>query len=381
MKSINRNILIIAGEASGDLHGSALIGELKKIDSSMNFFGIGGEKMKNSGMNILYSIDKLAFLGFTEVIKHIPFIKKVQREILRLVKEKEIKNAILIDYPGFNLSLAKKLKSSGLYIFYYISPQIWAWWGGRIKKIRLLINKMIVVFPFEEELYRKNNVDVVFVGHPLLERINEYDLIPKDEFYKKFNLDLTKDILLILPGSRKNEIAHIFPPAIKAAAKLSSEFNLQTIVACADNIDINIFNELGRNTNFKIIKGFNYDLMNIAKIGIIKSGTSTLEAGLFSLPMVIVYKTSLITYWIGKKLIKLDTIGMANIVSGEKIVPELIQNQADDLNIYSECKKILSDNYLYSSIKSRLSLLKEKLGQLGASRKAAQIIYRALNEL
>jgi len=381
MKSINKNILIIAGEASGDLHGSALINELKKIDSSINVFGIGGEKMKNSGMNILYSIDKLAFLGFTEVIKHIPFIKKVQREILRLVKEKEIKNAVLIDYPGFNLSLAKKLKASGLYIFYYISPQIWAWGSGRIKKIRLLINKMIVVFPFEEELYRKNNVNAEFVGHPLLERINEYDLFSKDEFYTKFNLDLNKDILLILPGSRENEITHIFPTAIKAAAKLSNEFNLQTIVACADNIDINVFKLPGRKTDFKIIKGFNYDLMNLAKIGIIKSGTATLEAGLFSLPMVIIYKTSQLTYLIGKKLIKLDTIGMANIITGEKVVPELIQANANVENIYSECKKILSDLMLYSSIRSRLSLLKEKLGELGASRKAAQIISRTMNEL
>ena len=381
MKSINKNILIIAGEASGDLHGSALIGELKKIDSSIIFFGVGGEKMKNSGMNILYSIDKLAFLGFSEIIKHIPFIKKVQREILRLVKEKAIKNAILIDYPGFNLSLAKKLKKLGVHIYYYISPQIWAWGAGRIKKIRLLIDKMIVVFPFEEELYRKNNVNTEFVGHPLVERINEYELLSKEEFYTKFNLDLAKGILLILPGSRKNEITNIFPSAIKAAAKLNSEFNLQSIVACADNIDMNIFNQFSSITNFKIIKGYNYDLMNLAKIGIIKSGTSTLEAGLFSLPMVIVYKTSLLTYLIGKKLIKLDTIGMANIISGERIVPELIQKQANDNNIYLECKKILSDNNLYSSIKSKLSALKEKLGQPGASGKAAQIIYRALNEL
>ena len=381
MKSISKNILIIAGEASGDLHGSALISELKKMDPSINVFGIGGEKMKNSGMNILYSIDKLAFLGFTEVIRHIPFIKKVQREILRLVKEKEIKNAVLIDYPGFNLSLAKKLKASGMSIFYYISPQIWAWGSGRINKIKLLINKMIVVFPFEEELYRKNNVDAEFVGHPLLERIKEYDLCSKNEFYKKFNLDLTKDILLILPGSRENEITHIFPSAIKAAAKLSDEFNLQIIVACADNINMSVFNEPGGKTNFKIIKGYNYDLMNLAKIGIIKSGTSTLEAGLFSLPMVIIYKTSQLTYLIMKRLIKLDTIGMANIISGEKIVPELIQKNANVENIYLECKKILSDFNLYSSIKSRLSLLKEKLGELGASHKAAQIIYQAMNEL
>ena len=381
MNSINKNILIIAGEASGDLHGSALIAELKKIDPSINVFGIGGEKMKSSGMNILYSIDKLAFLGFTEVIRHIPFIKKVQREILKLVKEKDIRNAVLIDYPGFNLNLAKKLKKYGLYIFYYISPQIWAWGGGRINKIKLLVNKMIVVFPFEEELYQKNNVNVEFVGHPLLERINQYNLISRDEFYNKFNLDSSKDILLISPGSRKNEISNIFPAVIMAAARLSKEFDLQIIVSCADNIDINIFNAFNRETNFKIIKGFNYDLMNLAKIGIIKSGTSTLEAGLFSLPMVIVYKTSLLTYLIGKRLIQLDSIGLANIIYGEKIVPELIQGQANEQNIYSECKKILSDNKLYLSIKSRLSLLKEKLGQRGASLKAAQIIYRAFDEI
>jgi lipid-A-disaccharide synthase len=372
---------MIAGEASGDLHGSALITELKKLDPALNVLGIGGEKMKKAGMNILYPIDKLAFLGFTEVVKHIPFIRKVQREILQTVKEKEIKYAVLIDYPGFNLSLAKKLKASGIFIFYYIAPQIWAWGAGRIKKIKFLVNKMMVVFPFEEELYRKNNVDVEFVGHPLLERISEYKLYSRDDFFKKFNLDLTKDILLILPGSRENEINHIFPSAIKAALKLGSEFNLQIIVACADNIDMDIYNVTGGKSNYKIIKGFNYDLMNLAKIGIIKSGTSTLEAGLFKLPMVIVYKTGLLTYLIGKRLIKLDNIGLANIIAGERIVPELIQENANEQNIYLECKKILSDTKLYSNIKTRLLLLKNKLGQVGASGKAAQIIYRALNEV
>jgi lipid-A-disaccharide synthase len=337
--------------------------------------------MKNAGMNILYPIDKLAFLGFAEVIKHLPFIKKVQREILHLVKEKGINNAVLIDYPGFNLSLAKKLKITGVNIFYYISPQIWAWGAGRIKKIKALVNKMIVVFPFEEELYRKNNVEVEFVGHPILERINEYELLSKNEFYNKFKLDLTKEILLILPGSRKNEIAQIFPNAIKAASRLAVEFNLQIIVACADNIDINIFNELRQDYKFNIIRGFNYDLMNLAKIGIIKSGTSTLEAGLFSLPMVIVYKTSLLTYLIVKKLIKLDLIGMVNIIIGDKIVPELIQDKADDQNIYLECKKILSDAGLYLSIKNKLSVLKDKLGKQGASLRAAQIVYSGLNGL
>jgi len=377
----NKNILIIAGEASGDLHGSALITELKNTDPSIRIYGIGGEKMKDAGMTILYPIDRLAFLGFAEVLRHLPFIKKVQREIIQLVKEKEIKNAVLIDYPGFNLNLAKKLKKEGINIYYYISPQIWAWGAGRVEKIRTLVNKMIVVLPFEKEFYSKNNIAVEYVGHPLLERIDDYKLLSRTEFYNKFNLDPTKEILLILPGSRKNEITRILPEAVKAAGKLMNEFNLQTIVACSNNIDADIFKKQLGGIEIKVIKGHNYDLMNLAKIGIIKSGTSTLEAALFSLPMVIVYKTSLVTYLIGRKLIKLDTIGMANIIAGEKIVPELIQNQASAQNIYKECRKILSDKELYSTIRKNLALIKSKLGSPGASHKAAQIICSALNEI
>ena len=376
----NKNILIIAGEASGDLHGSALITELIKADPSVRIYGIGGENMKSAGMNVLYPIDRLAFLGFAEVIRHLPFIKKVQREIIRLVKEKEIKNAVLIDYPGFNLSIAKKLKKLGVNNYYYISPQIWAWGAGRVEKIRALVNKMIVVLPFEKEFYSKNNVAVEYVGHPLIERINDFKLLSRSEFYNKFNLDPSKDILLILPGSRRNEITRIFPDAVKAAGKLMEEFNLQTVIACSDNIDEDLLTNHASNTKFKVIKGHNYDLMNLAKIGIIKSGTSTLEAALFSLPMVIVYKTSFLTYLIGRNLIKLDTIGMANIIAGEKIVPELIQNQASAQNIYKECRKLLSDENLYSLVKKKLSLLKNKLGSAGASYKAAQIICSALNE-
>jgi lipid-A-disaccharide synthase len=376
----NKNILMIAGEASGDLHGSALITEIIKIDPSIRIYGIGGEKMKNAGMSILYPIDRLAFLGFAEVIKHLPFIKKVQREIIQLAKEKGIKNAVLIDYPGFNLNIAKKLKNIGINIYYYISPQIWAWGAGRVEKVRSLVNKMIVVLPFEKEFYSKNNVAVEYVGHPLLERITDFKLLSRTNFYNKFNLDPAKEILLILPGSRKNEIIRIFPEAIMAAGKLKGEFNLQTVVACSDNIDADIFKKYNVRHEFKVIKGHNYDLMNLAKIGIIKSGTSTLEAALYSLPMVIVYKTSLLTYLIGRNLIKLDTIGMANIIAGKKIVPELIQNQAIAQNIYEECRKILSDENLYSSVKKSLSMLRNKLGCPGASIKAAQIICSALNE-
>jgi lipid-A-disaccharide synthase len=321
----------------------------------------------------------MAFLGFAEVVKHLPFIRRVQKELIQLIKRENIKFAVLIDYPGFNLNFAKKLKGIGVKIIYYISPQIWAWGGGRIKKIKKLVDKMLVVFPFEEELYKKNDVNVELVGHPLIERINEYKFLSREELLNKFNLS-DDEILLVMAGSREHEVNKIFPEVIKAAERIAKEFGLQVIVACSSNIDENIFYNSVRSKEFTVIKGFTYDLMRYSRLGIIKSGTSTLEAGIFGLPMVIVYKTSMLTYLIGKNLIQVDNIGMVNIISGETVVPELIQNDVNEKTIYSECKKILSDKTLYEKIKRKFMLLKEKLGSTGASGKAARIIYSLLNE-
>ena len=376
----NNNLMMIAGEISGDLHGASLIKELKKLDQEINIFGIGGDKMQDAGMQITFHINRMAFLGFVEVVKHIPFIKKVQRKLLELVKAKNINTVVLIDYPGFNLSIAKKLKRLNVKIVYYISPQIWAWGSARINKIKKLVNKMLVVFPFEESLYSNQNVDVEFVGHPLLERLKEYDFLSKEKLFEKYDLDRNKEILLILPGSREQEVKHIFPEVIKAAVKLAGEFNLQVITACSSNIDENLFYKITEVENFKVIKSDTYNLLKNSKFGIVKSGTSTLEAGLFQLPMVIVYKTSISTYWIGKSLIRVDQIGMANIICGEKVVPELIQNQVREKTIYEECKKILADKKLYETIKSKFGLIKEKLGTVGASAKAALLIHKIMNE-
>lgn len=378
-----KNIMIIAGEASGDLHGASLISELKKIDESLNVFGIGGNKMESAGMKINYHINKMAFLGFAEVLKHIPFIKKVQKNLINIIKEKKIQNVILIDYPGFNLSFAKKikkLKNLEIKIIYYISPQIWAWGAGRIKKIKKLIDKMIVVFPFEKKLYEDAGVKVEFVGHPLVEKLNNYIFLTKEELYKKLNLDNSKEILLILPGSRAHEVESILPEALNAAEMISNKFNLQIVIAASSNIDKKLYEDL-LNENFNLVSGNTYDLMKYSKFGIIKSGTSTLEAALLELPMVIVYKTGLLTYLIGKKLVKIKNIGMANIILGEKIVPELIQNDVSKETIYKAVKKILSDKILYNSIKEKLGSIKQRLGNEGASKKAAQLIYTAFNEV
>jgi lipid-A-disaccharide synthase len=380
----NNSVLIIAGEASGDLHGASLIRELKKLDSSLKIFGIGGDKMKAEGMELLYHIDKMAFLGFVEVIKHLPFIKKVQRDLIDEVKKRKVKQVVLIDYPGFNLNIARKLKQLkpelNLELIYYITPQVWAWGKGRVNKIRELFKKILVVFPFEEDFFKSKNVNAEFVGHPLIQEIDGYDFISRNLLDKKFDLDSSKEILLILPGSRKQEVKSIFPEAIKAASKLADELDMQIVVACSSSIDEKVFYELTNQTNFKVIKDLTYDLLKHAKFGIVKSGTSTLEAGLMGLPMVIVYKTSWLTYAIGRSLVKIKNIGMANIILDEQVVPEFVQNDANAENIYDAAKNILSDEDLLNQIKIKLSKIKKVLGDKNAPRNAAKIIYSLLNE-
>lgn len=377
----NKNILIIAGEVSGDIHAAALIKELKLLDKYLHFFGIGGEKMKESGADIIYHLNNMAFMGFAEVVKHLPFIRKVKNDILNQVEKRNTKYAVLIDYPGFNLNIARKLKAKNIDIAYYISPQIWAWGLGRIKKIRKLVKKMLVVFPFEENLYKQNNVNVEFVGHPLIARLNEYRFLSKDKLYEKIGLDRSKEVLLILPGSRTHEIEDIFPETIKAAEKLSEEFNLQIVVACSLNIDENTFGKYKNDYNFNVVTNHTYDLLKHAKFGIIKSGTSTLEAGLLQLPMIIVYKTSGLTYRIGKALVRVKNIGMANIILNENIVPELVQDAVNSKEIYSKVQSILSNDATYENMKNKLGGIKTKLGDKNASVNAAKAIYDMINEI
>jgi lipid-A-disaccharide synthase len=373
-------IMIITGEVSGDLIGASLIRELKSSKSDLFITGIGGDKMKSEGMNLVYHSDQMAFLGFVEVVKHLPFIRRVQKKLIGEIINEKINCVVLIDYPGFNLSIAKKIKPLGVKIVYYVSPQIWAWAKGRVKKVRRLIDKMLVVFPFEVDFYKKENVNVEYVGHPLVERINQYKFLSREEFFSKCNLDRQKEILLVMPGSRKQEVKTIFPEVIKAADKLAKKFNLQVVVARSKNIDEKHFEEEVRSLNYTVVESYTYELLKYSKFGIIKSGTSTLEAGFFALPLIVVYKTSPFTYLIGKQLVKLDRIGMVNILLNEMVVPELIQNEANSANIYDTASKILSDNQIYDNIKQRLGRVKENLGGEGASKRAAKSILEVLNE-
>ncbi|VAX29666.1 Lipid-A-disaccharide synthase [hydrothermal vent metagenome] len=377
----NSQILVIAGEASGDLHGAALAEELLQKDSSIQLVGIGGDKMLAAGVKTIFHIRDMAFLGMIEVIKHLPFIFKVEKEIIQLVKKEKIKLAVLIDYPGFNLRIAKKLKALGLKIVYYISPQIWAWKKGRIKKIRKRVDKMLVVFPFEKDIYEKGNVPVEYVGHPLVERIEKYNFLSKEDLFRKLELKEGKEILLVLPGSRKHEIEKLLPELTKTAEKLSVKFNMQTVIACADNLEESYLQGFVNDKSIKIVKGITYDLLKHSKFGIIKSGTSTLEAAIFSIPFVVVYLTNKLTYALAKKVIQLDFIAMPNIIAGKEIIKEFIQDDVNAELIFNYCEALINDNVRMNEVVENLRSVKNKLGGSGASKNSAEIILNELHEV
>lgn len=372
------NVLIIGGEVSGDMHGARLISELRKIDHNFTFWGIGGDQMINVGLNAAFHINQMSFLGFYEVIKHLPFILHAKKRLLEIVKKENIKLAILIDYPGFNLNIAKSLKKLNVRIVYYISPQIWAWGKHRLNKIKKLVDKLLVVFPFEKEFYSGSGIDVSFVGHPLVERIDNYKFLDRSEFFQRYNLDINKEILLLMPGSRKHEIELIFPAILPAAKELAKKFNLQLVVALNEEKQFPLPTSYN-NVNVTFISGKSYELMKYSKFGIIKSGTSTLEAALIGLPFVVVYKISTISYLIGKLLISISNIAMPNIILGKTVVPEIIQNELTVENIVVSVESFLNDEIKLTRLKSELSKIKNLLGEKSASFESANIIAGMLN--
>lgn len=372
----SEKIMIIAGEASGDLHGSSLVRALKAINPGLELFGVGGEKMKSEGFETLFHINQMAFLGFVEVVKHLPYILGVQKTLIDEAVKRGVKTVILIDYPGFNLNIAKKFKRLGVRVVYYIAPQVWAWGQGRVKKLKARTDIVLSVFPFEEKFFSEHGVNVRFVGNPLSERISGYHFLPEAEFRKRFGLDPDKKILALLPGSRKHEVELLLKPALEAAEILEKEFGFQTIVGCADTIDEDFIRKI-KPGGYKLIKGFQFEIKKYARFGIVKSGTSTMEAALLDMPLVIIYKTSALTYNIGKRLIKIGNLGMVNIIAGENIAPELIQDEVTGEKISSAVSRILSNPSLLKKQKDGFARIRENLGKHTASETAAKVI---LNE-
>ncbi len=374
------NLMIIAGESSGDLHGAELAKRLLNFNPELNIYGLGGDRMKAAGVRLNYHIKDFSFLGFVEVLKHLSFIKKSQKNLLDFIREKKIGTVVLIDYPGFNLNFAKKLHGLNLKIVYYISPQVWAWGEHRVKKIKKYITKMLVIFPFEEKFYLERGVKAKYVGHPLIERLSSFEFRTRAEFLNKYNLDEDKEIVAIFPGSRKDEVEKILPVLLKGVRMIANEFNVQFAIAVADNIEIEWLKSTMDIGDTVLIKSDAYNLMKHSYFGIVKSGTSTLEAALINLPMIVVYKTNYLTYLIGKKLVNLKTISMPNILAGRKIITELIQNNLTAENIYKEVAYYLSVPDKLNELKRELAQLKRKFGEKkNASEESAKIILELLN--
>ena len=369
-----RRVMIIAGEASGDLHGAGVVRELKKLSPDVEVYGVGGDKMKREGMDLIYHINELGFMGFVEVLKHLPFIKAMEHALEQIVKFKRPDVLVLIDYPGFNLRFARAAKKYDVKIVYYISPQVWAWHRSRVKKMRSLVDKMLVIFPFEAEFYRAEGIDVEFVGHPLLEVLGAK--LSRQNFRQRFGLDEGKLVVALLPGSRKQEIEEIFPEMLAAARQIASERNGEIVVAVAPTLDEQYFRTLYSMNGVHLVKDLTYEVMANADFALVTSGTATLETACFATPMFVLYKTSWLTYLIGRALISVKNIGLVNIVAGRTIVPEFIQHRAGAKRLAQSALKLLGDEKRIAEMKAELSKVRGLLGAPGASRKAAERILQ-----
>jgi len=371
---VNKKIMIVAGEQSGDLHGSNLVRAMHRIDPDLRFYGIGGRKMREAGVELIADAADMAVVGLTEVVGKLGMILGVMRRMKLALKKLKPALLILIDYPDFNLRLGKAAKKNGVRVFYYISPQIWAWRKGRIHKIRKVVDKMAVILPFEEQVYRQVGMDVSFVGHPLLDVVKTK--YARQEALRKFDLQDGITTVGLLPGSREVEVSKLLPVMLKAAGILmQSRPPVQFVLPLADALDRDFVEEMIRQESVpvRVVPNEIYDVIGVSDIVVVASGTATLETALLGTPMVIIYKVSPLSYYVGTKVINVTHIGLANLIAGKTIVPELIQDDANPNRIAAEVIGILADESRMQSIKEELNQIREKLGSPGASEKAARL--------
>ncbi|MBN1663370.1 MAG: lipid-A-disaccharide synthase [Deltaproteobacteria bacterium] len=369
-------ILIVAGEASGDLHGANLVKAMHAIDPALRFYGIAGKNMQAAGVEIIADSADMAVMGFTEVIGKIRYIMQVKARLKLFLKQEKPALLIVIDYPGFNIPLAGMAKKSGIPVFYYISPKVWAWRRGRIKTIRRIVDTIAVILPFEEQMYREAGVHAHFVGHPLLDTVKTK--YTKDDAIKKFALQENVTTIGLLPGSRKSEVAALLPEMLKSAFILKKKLHtVQFVLPLADTLTAEFVGAIIRQhpVDVHLIKNDTYDVINLSDVAVVASGTATLETALLEKPMIIVYKVSRLSYLIGRAVIKVKHIGLANIIAGETIVPEFIQGEANAERIAAEVIDILTREGRMAHIKSALADIRGKLGAPGASDRAAKLAY------
>jgi lipid-A-disaccharide synthase len=362
--------MISAGEASGELYGAMLSREVKKLWPDADIFGIGGSRMKKEGVNLIASISQV--VGITEVIKHIGELRKTFNKAVRALIDKRPDILVLIDYPDFNISLAKKAKAAGIPILYYVSPQVWAWRRGRVKKIAALVNRMAVLFPFEVDYYKDTGLPCEFAGHPITETINIKGT--KEEIKKDIGLDPDKGIITLLPGSRPNEIIRHQTLIRELAEKIRREFpDMQIVVplTAESNLTENLPDYV------KVIRGRTTEAVACSEASAVASGTVTLETALLGTPMVVFYKVSPVSYLLAKLLVKVRFVSLVNILSGRQVVLELIQKEANSDKIFSELKRILKD----SSYRHEMLVSLNKIGEIFQDKKPSVRVAQMVGEM
>lgn len=368
----------MAGEASGDARGAELVRILRHRSPSVELFGMGGVRLREAGMRVAYDIAKVAGVGFWEVLGSLPRLWQAYRLMRRMLSEHRPDLLILIDFPEFNMRLARLARRRGVAVLYYVSPQVWAWRRYRIRKIASRVDAMAVVFPFEADLYRSFGMrDVAFVGHPLVDAVNP----GKDRAasLRAVGLDDGKLTVAMMPGSRAKEVASLTGPMVEAAGRLAEERDVQFVLIRASTIERGDLERAaaGAAVTVRVADGDGYDTLAAADLVWVASGTATLEAGLLRKPMVIIYRLSPLSYWLGRLLVRVEHIGMVNIIAGERVVPELIQNEVTPDRIVAETRRMLRPE-VNRSVVRKLAAVRHRLGPPGAPGRVADMALSLL---
>jgi lipid-A-disaccharide synthase len=374
--------LIVTGEASGDLHGANLIRAARELDPSVDFFGVGGPCMAAAGCEILIPGEEIAVMGLVEVVGHLPVIRRAFKRLKAILNGAERPAAlVLIDFPDFNLRLAKVAKAAGVPVLYYVSPQVWAWRRGRVKKIAAVVDRLAAIFPFEPELYRGLPIQVEYVGHPLLDefRIDT----ERDPYLAGLGIDAKTQVVGIFPGSRRSELHYNLEVMLDTSERLHRRYpDVTFLLPVASTLDIAEIEArlAGRQLPVVPVHGNIYDAANACNAILAVSGTVTLQIALVGTPMAIIYRMAPLTYAIGKRLVKVPHIGLANIVAGEGVVREFIQEQATPENLAAEVEKLLDDVTYAGQIRRGLATVRDRLGRPGCSARVAEMLLALTRE-
>ena len=366
---------IIAGEASGDMHASNLVAEIKKKDKKAEFRGCGGDLMKAQGVDLLKHYRTMAYMGFVEVAVN---LRKVLDNIAQCKKDivdYQPDVVILVDYPGFNLRIADFAHEKGFKVFYHISPQVWAWKRRRVRKIQKSVDKMLVILPFEEEFYKRYGVDVTYVGHPLLDELAKFGNGNRSMFLRCNSLGEKREIIALLPGSRKQEVKHMLPVMLKVASHFPE---YQFVVAGVSSLEKSLYKGIMGKADVFLVENQTYELLQNSSAALVTSGTATLETALFSVPEVVCYKATGFSYHLAKWMIKVKFISLVNLIMDKEVVKELIQGDLTEDNLVKELNQLLHDGNRQRQLLEDYEDLQDRLGNAGASEKAAEVVFEAL---